>query len=264
MNKILLQCDNLCKRYQEGNVQTDVLHNVSFSIGEGEMMAIVGTSGSGKSTLLHLLGGLDTPTSGDVIFSGQPMSKLSTAARADLRNRELGFIYQFHHLLPDFSALENVAMPLLIGKKKPADIERQAKAMLQAVGLEHRSHHRPSELSGGERQRVAIARALILEPAILVLDEATSALDVTVQAQILALLQQLQQQLGLSYLFITHDLATVRRIADSVTVLRAGQVVEHGDVNRLFAAPQQAYTRELIAAIPQVSPRLAQAHTENA
>ena len=137
MNKILLQCDNLCKRYQEGNVQTDVLHNVSFSIGEGEMMAIVGTSGSGKSTLLHLLGGLDTPTSGDVIFSGQPMSKLSTAARADLRNRELGFIYQFHHLLPDFSALENVAMPLLIGKKKPADIERQAKAMLQAVGLEH-------------------------------------------------------------------------------------------------------------------------------
>lgn len=264
MNKILLQCDNLCKRYQEGNVQTDVLHNVSFSIGEGEMMAIVGTSGSGKSTLLHLLGGLDTPTSGDVIFSGQPMSKLSTAARADLRNRELGFIYQFHHLLPDFSALENVAMPLLIGKKKPADIERQAKAMLQAVGLEHRSHHRPSELSGGERQRVAIARALILEPAILVLDEATSALDVTVQAQILALLQQLQQQLGLSYLFITHDLATVRRIADSVTVLRAGQVVEHGDVNRLFAAPQQAYTRELIAAIPQVSSRLAQAHTENA
>ncbi len=135
MNKILLQCDNLCKRYQEGNVQTDVLHNVSFSIGEGEMMAIVGTSGSGKSTLLHLLGGLDTPTSGDVIFSGQPMSKLSTAARADLRNRELGFIYQFHHLLPDFSALENVAMPLLIGKKKPADIERQRKRCCRRSGL---------------------------------------------------------------------------------------------------------------------------------
>lgn len=151
MNKILLQCDNLCKRYQEGSVQTDVLHNVSFSVGEGEMMAIVGSSGSGKSTLLHLLGGLDTPTSGDVIFNGQPMSKLSSAAKAELRNQKLGFIYQFHHLLPDFTALENVAMPLLIGKKKPAEINSRALEMLKAVGLEHRANHRPSELSGGER-----------------------------------------------------------------------------------------------------------------
>lgn len=135
MNKILLQCDNLCKRYQEGSVQTDVLHNVSFSVGEGEMMAIVGSSGSGKSTLLHLLGGLDTPTSGDVIFNGQPMSKLSSAAKAELRNQKLGFIYQFHHLLPDFTALENVAMPLLIGKKKPAEINSRALEMLKAVGL---------------------------------------------------------------------------------------------------------------------------------
>ena len=132
MNKILLQCDNLSKRYQEGTVQTDVLHNVSFSVGEGEMMAIVGSSGSGKSTLLHLLGGLDTPTNGDVIFSGQPMSKMSSAAKAELRNRELGFIYQFHHLLPDFTALENVAMPLLIGKKKPAEINARASDMLKA------------------------------------------------------------------------------------------------------------------------------------
>ncbi|MGS6552871.1 ATP-binding cassette domain-containing protein [Escherichia coli] len=141
MNKILLQCDNLCKRYQEGSVQTDVLHNVSFSVGEGEMMAIVGSSGSGKSTLLHLLGGLDTPTSGDVIFNGQPMSKLSSAAKAELRNQKLGFIYQFHHLLPDFTALENVAMPLLIGKKKPAEINSRALEMLKAVGLEHRANH---------------------------------------------------------------------------------------------------------------------------
>ena len=117
MNKILLQCDNLCKRYQEGSVQTDVLHNVSFSVGEGEMMAIVGSSGSGKSTLLHLLGGLDTPTNGDVIFSGQPMSKMSSAAKAELRNRELGFIYQFHHLLPEFSALDNVARPLIVRRE---------------------------------------------------------------------------------------------------------------------------------------------------
>ncbi|EBF3854018.1 lipoprotein-releasing ABC transporter ATP-binding protein LolD, partial [Salmonella enterica subsp. enterica serovar Reading] len=173
MNKILLQCDNLCKRYQEGTVQTDVLHDVSFSIGEGEMMAIVGSSGSGKSTLLHLLGGLDTPTSGDVIFSGQPMSKLSSAAKAELRNQKLGFIYQFHHLLPDFTALENVAMPLLIGKKKPAEIDARAREMLHAVGLEHRATHRPSELSGGERQRVAIARALVNNPRLVLADEPT-------------------------------------------------------------------------------------------
>ena len=162
MNKILLQCDNLCKRYQEGSVQTDVLHNVSFSVGEGEMMAIVGSSGSGKSTLLHLLGGLDTPTSGDVIFNGQPMSKLSSAAKAELRNQKLGFIYQYHHLLPDFTALENVAMPLLIGKKKPAEINSRALEMLKAVGLEHRANHRPSELSGGERQRVAQGTAFLV------------------------------------------------------------------------------------------------------
>lgn len=173
MNKILLQCDNLCKRYQEGTVQTDVLHDVSFSVGEGEMMAIVGSSGSGKSTLLHLLGGLDTPTSGDVIFSGQPMSKLSSAAKAELRNQKLGFIYQFHHLLPDFTALENVAMPLLIGKKKTAEITERARDMLKAVGLDHRASHRPSELSGGERQRVAIARALVNNPRLVTADEPT-------------------------------------------------------------------------------------------
>ena len=160
MNKILLQCDNLSKRYQEGTVQTDVLHNGSFSVGEGEMMAIVGSSGSGKSTLLHLLGGLDTPTNGDVIFSGQPMSKMSSAAKAELRNRELGFIYQFHHLLPDFTALENVAMPLLIGKKKPAEINARASDMLKAVGLGHRGNHRPSELSGGERAKLVLAKLM--------------------------------------------------------------------------------------------------------
>lgn len=193
MNKILLQCDNLCKRYQEGTVQTDVLHDVSFSIGEGEMMAIVGSSGSGKSTLLHLLGGLDTPTSGDVIFSGQPMSKLSSAAKAELRNQKLGFIYQFHHLLPDFTALENVAMPLLIGKKKPAEIDARAREMLHAVGLEHRATHRPSELSGGERQRVAIARALVNNPRLVLADEPTGNLDARNADSIFELLGELNR-----------------------------------------------------------------------
>ncbi|MEO3739282.1 lipoprotein-releasing ABC transporter ATP-binding protein LolD [Kosakonia sp. WA-90] len=212
MNKILLQCDNLCKRYQEGSVQTDVLHNVSFSMAEGELMAIVGSSGSGKSTLLHLLGGLDTPTSGDVIFRDQPMSKLSSTAKADLRNRELGFIYQFHHLLPDFTALENVAMPLLIGKKKPAEIDSRAREMLCAVGLEHRATHRPSELSGGERQRVAIARALVNNPRLVLADEPTGNLDARNADSIFQLLGELNRSQGTAFLVVTHDLQLAKRM----------------------------------------------------
>lgn len=213
MNKILLQCDNLCKRYQEGSVQTDVLHNVSFSVGEGEMMAIVGSSGSGKSTLLHLLGGLDTPTSGDVIFNGQPMSKLSSAAKAELRYQKLGFIYQFHHLLPDFTALENVAMPLLIGKKKPAEINSRALEMLKAVGLEHRANHRPSELSGGERQRVAIARALVNNPRLVLADEPTGNLDARNADSIFQLLGELNRLQGTAFLVVTHDLQLAKRMS---------------------------------------------------
>ncbi|MGY6029980.1 lipoprotein-releasing ABC transporter ATP-binding protein LolD [Phytobacter sp. AG2a] len=212
MNKILLQCDNLCKRYQEGNVHTDVLHDVTFSVGQGEMLAIVGTSGSGKSTLLHLLGGLDTPTSGDVVFDNQSMSKLSSSAKADLRNRELGFIYQFHHLLPDFTALENVAMPLLIGKHKPAEIDARAREMLRSVGLEHRASHRPSELSGGERQRVAIARALVNNPRLVLADEPTGNLDARNADSIFQLLGDLNQSQGTAFLVVTHDLQLAKRM----------------------------------------------------
>ncbi|MBW9431426.1 lipoprotein-releasing ABC transporter ATP-binding protein LolD [Atlantibacter hermannii] len=212
-NSVLLQCDNLCKRYQEGNVQTDVLHNVSFTIQSGEMMAIVGSSGSGKSTLLHLLGGLDTPTSGDVIFNGQAMSGLSSAAKAEMRNRELGFIYQFHHLLPDFTALENVAMPLLIGKKKTDEVQSRALEMLNAVGLGHRSNHRPSELSGGERQRVAIARALVNNPRLVMADEPTGNLDARNADSIFALLGELNQRQGTAFLVVTHDLQLARRMS---------------------------------------------------
>lgn len=213
MNNILLQCNNLCKRYQEGKVQTEVLHQINFSIAEGETMAIVGSSGSGKSTLLHLLGGLDTPTSGDVIFSAQPLNRLSAAARADLRNRELGFIYQFHHLLPDFSALENVAMPLLIGKQRTAEIERRAQEMLQAVGLAHRSQHRPAELSGGERQRVAIARALVNKPRLVLADEPTGNLDARNADTIFQLLAELNQAQHTALLVVTHDLQLAKRMS---------------------------------------------------
>ncbi|EOC0526954.1 lipoprotein-releasing ABC transporter ATP-binding protein LolD [Cronobacter sakazakii] len=212
-NSVLLQCDNLCKRYLEGKVQTDVLHNVSFSIDAGEMMAIVGSSGSGKSTLLHLLGGLDTPTSGDVIFSGRALSTLSSSAKAELRNRELGFIYQFHHLLPDFTAMENVAMPLLIGKAPKAETERRALAMLDAVGLAHRSNHRPSELSGGERQRVAIARALVNNPRLVLADEPTGNLDARNADSIFDLLGELNKTQGTAFLVVTHDLLLAKRLS---------------------------------------------------
>lgn len=212
-NSVLLQCDNLCKRYQEGKVQTDVLHDVSFSINAGELMAIVGSSGSGKSTLLHLLGGLDSPTSGDVIFNGQPMSTLSSSAKAELRNRELGFIYQFHHLLPDFTAMENVAMPLLIGKKKADETEQRALDMLKAVGLAHRSNHRPSELSGGERQRVAIARALVNNPRLVLADEPTGNLDARNADSIFELLGELNVRQGTAFLVVTHDLQLARRMS---------------------------------------------------
>ncbi|KFC82306.1 lipoprotein-releasing ABC transporter ATP-binding protein LolD [Buttiauxella agrestis] len=212
-NSVLLQCDKLCKRYQEGKVQTDVLHDVSFSINTGELMAIVGSSGSGKSTLLHLLGGLDTPTSGDVIFNGKAMSSMSSAAKAELRNRELGFIYQFHHLLPDFTAMENVAMPLLIGKNNTDDTRQRALEMLKAVGLDHRSNHRPSELSGGERQRVAIARALVNNPRLVLADEPTGNLDARNADSIFELLGELNVRQGTAFLVVTHDLKLAKRMS---------------------------------------------------
>ncbi|MCA1924218.1 lipoprotein-releasing ABC transporter ATP-binding protein LolD [Buttiauxella noackiae] len=212
-NSVLLQCDKLCKRYQEGKVQTDVLHDVSFSINTGELMAIVGSSGSGKSTLLHLLGGLDTPTSGDVIFNGKAMSAMSSSAKAELRNRELGFIYQFHHLLPDFTAMENVAMPLLIGKKNTDETKQRALDMLKAVGLAHRSNHRPSELSGGERQRVAIARALVNNPRLVLADEPTGNLDARNADSIFELLGELNVRQGTAFLVVTHDLKLAKRMS---------------------------------------------------
>lgn len=212
-NSILLQCDNLSKRYQEGSVQTDVLHNVSFSMKPGELMAIVGSSGSGKSTLLHLLGGLDTPSSGDVIFNGQAMSQLSSTAKAELRNRQLGFIYQFHHLLPDFTAAENVAMPLLIGNCRPAEARQRALEMLAAVGLEKRAQHRPSELSGGERQRVAIARSLVNNPRLVLADEPTGNLDARNANSIFELLGELNVRQGTAFLVVTHDLQLARRMS---------------------------------------------------
>ncbi|HAU5565051.1 lipoprotein-releasing ABC transporter ATP-binding protein LolD [Erwinia sp. S63] len=225
-NTPLLQCRDLCKRYQEGSVQTDVLRNVAFSLQPGELTAIVGSSGSGKSTLLHLLGGLDAPTSGDVVFDGKSLNAMSSAAKAELRNRELGFIYQFHHLLPDFTALENVAMPLLIGKTAKAEASARALEMLAAVGLEKRAAHRPSELSGGERQRVAIARALVNRPRLVMADEPTGNLDARNADAIFKLLGELNQQQGTAFLVVTHDLNLAKRLNRQME-MRDGQLSEH-------------------------------------
>ncbi len=225
-NTPLLQCRDLCKRYQEGSVQTDVLRNVAFSLQPGELTAIVGSSGSGKSTLLHLLGGLDAPTSGDVVFDGKSLNAMSSAAKAELRNRELGFIYQFHHLLPDFTALENVAMPLLIGKTAKAEASSRALEMLAAVGLEKRAAHRPSELSGGERQRVAIARALVNRPRLVMADEPTGNLDARNADAIFKLLGELNQQQGTAFLVVTHDLNLAKRLNRQME-MRDGQLSEH-------------------------------------
>ena len=240
---------------------------VSFNIRPGTIFGLVGESGSGKTTVGRTLLGLYEKSAGSVKFHGQELADLTAPALRAIRPRmQLVFQDPYSSLNPRLRIGDAIGEAMLQHKLCTRDeLYDRVIAVMKICGLAPEHYARfPHQFSGGQRQRIGIARALILEPAILVLDEATSALDVTVQAQILALLQQLQQQLGLSYLFITHDLATVRRIADSVTVLRAGQVVEHGDVDRLFATPQQAYTRELIAAIPQVSPRLAQAHTENA
>ncbi|EMA2446607.1 lipoprotein-releasing ABC transporter ATP-binding protein LolD [Vibrio fluvialis] len=201
----LLRCHQVCKTYQEGDLQTQVLKGVSFELQKGELASIIGSSGSGKSTLLHILGALDDATQGHVEFLGQQLSALSSNKQAKIRNQHLGFVYQFHHLLADFSALENVAMPLLIGGKKVVQAKQDAAALLERVGLSHRLEHRPSELSGGERQRVAIARALVNKPDLVLADEPTGNLDHKTALSIYDLMRELNRESGTAFLVVTHD-----------------------------------------------------------
>ncbi len=201
----LLQCQNVCKTYREGGLDTQVLKGVSFDLNGGELASIIGTSGSGKSTLLHILGALDEASEGQVLFLGNELSKLSSNKQAQLRNRHLGFVYQFHHLLSDFSAIENVAMPLLIGGEKANVAKGKAKALLDKVGLTHRMEHRPAELSGGERQRVAIARALVNSPDLVLADEPTGNLDHKTALAIYDLMRELNRESGTAFLVVTHD-----------------------------------------------------------
>lgn len=202
----LISTKNLCKSYQEGRITTDVLKGVTFDIAPKTMTSIIGSSGSGKSTLLHLLGGLDKATSGEVIFKSHALNRLTDVQKATLRNKEIGFVYQFHHLLSDFTALENIAMPLLIAGIKVKEAQQKALAMLDSVNLSHRAKHRPSELSGGERQRIAIGRALINQPSIVMADEPTGNLDQATAESIFELLINLNQQHGTAFLVVTHDL----------------------------------------------------------
>ncbi|TRX57110.1 lipoprotein-releasing ABC transporter ATP-binding protein LolD [Thalassomonas sp. M1454] len=210
--KSVLVCQQLVKEYQQGPQLTSVLTGLDLEVKSGELLAIVGSSGCGKSTFLHLAGALDTPSSGQVAIDGIDIYALSDNERAKFRNKHLGFIYQFHHLMMEFSAEENVAMPLLIRGDKPSDAAKAAKAMLIKVGLEHRMHHRPSELSGGERQRVAIARALVSKPSLVLADEPTGNLDFDTAEQIFQLLKELNQSEGTSFVVVTHDLTLAARM----------------------------------------------------
>lgn len=214
----IVRAENVSKSFDEGPIKVDVLKGINFQVAQGELVSIVGTSGSGKTTLLHILGGLAAPTAGTVLVDQNDVNKLSQKARGQLRNRTLGFVYQFHHLLGEFSAQENVAMPLLIRKSAPAEAMQRAAAILDRVGLGQRLKHKPAELSGGERQRAALARAMVGNPRCIMADEPTGNLDASTASSIHELLVELNEEFGTSLIVVTHDMKLAEKMGRVVAI----------------------------------------------
>ena len=250
----LLTVEHLTKTYGTGENAVHALDDVSFSVPRGQFLAIIGPSGSGKSTLLHILGGVDRPTSGHVYMNGEDVYSRSDTALAIFRRREVGLIYQFYNLIPVLNVVENITLPVLMDGRKVNDARLQE--LLDTLGLRGREKHLPNQLSGGQLQRIAIARALVLRPDIMVLDEPTSALDISVQAQILNLLLDLQEHFGLTYLIITHDLNVLRYISDRIAVMYLGKLMEFGPTETISSNPLHPYTHGLMAASPILDPTL--------
>ncbi|WP_374667957.1 lipoprotein-releasing ABC transporter ATP-binding protein LolD [Acinetobacter sp.] len=226
MSNLILDAQNITKSFTDGKSSVDVIRGLSLQVKAGEFVSIVGSSGSGKSTLLHVLGGLDRPTSGQVMINGQRFDTLGEAERGYIRNEHLGFVYQFHHLLPEFTALENVAMPLMLRKNTNyKEVKQQAEYLLERVGLSHRLTHKPGELSGGERQRVALARALVTKPKLMMADEPTGNLDRKTAVKIFELLSELRKEFNMAMLIVTHD-EYLAQSADCILHMQDGVWVE--------------------------------------
>jgi peptide/nickel transport system ATP-binding protein len=252
----LIETRDLWKTYVMGGEEIHALRGVSIQIDSGEYVAIMGPSGSGKSTLMNLIGCLDTPTKGSYLLNGKEVVEMDDDELARIRNEEIGFVFQTFNLLPRATALHNVELPLVYAGIPGKVRQERARQALEKVELTSRATHRPNELSGGQRQRVAIARALVLRPRIVVCDEPTSALDVSVQAQILNLLAELRRDLGLTYLFISHNLAVVEHVASEVAVMYLGRLVEREPTETLFARPEHPYTMALLASVLTPEPGL--------
>jgi putative ABC transport system ATP-binding protein len=248
-------CRGVTKTYGKGDNAVVALRGADLECRYGQMTYLVGPSGCGKTTLISILAGLVTPDGGELRVLGDDLRAFRRGALTRWRSRNVGFIFQAFNLIPQLTIAENVAVPLVIRGERVSTAVEKAKALLARVGLAGREHSRPGKLSGGQQQRVAIARSLVHDPRILVCDEPTSALDVSVQSQILNLLGDLQKEFGLSYLFISHDMAVVHHICDRIAVMWNGRIVEEGDRDRIINRPEHSYTRALLSAVPEADPR---------